>query len=60
MARSSLFKFSLNRDAERLKCGQILQPITPNMTPIAPYRVRVSEMILEVTFVGTVVCIYVI
>lgn len=34
---------------------QILQPITPNVTPIiAPYRVRVIEMVIEVTFWETV------
>lgn len=33
---------------------QILQPITPNVTPInAPYRVRVIEMVIEVTFEET-------
>lgn len=32
---------------------QILQPITPNVTPIiAPYRVRVIKMAIEVTFGG--------
>lgn len=38
---------------------QILQPITPNVTPInAPYRVRVIEMVIEVTFEQTVNLLY--
>lgn len=38
---------------------QILQPITPNVTPInAPYRVRVIEMVIEVAFEETVNVLY--
>lgn len=36
---------------------QILQPKTPNVTPInAPYRVRVIEMVIEAIFGETVEC----
>lgn len=38
---------------------QVLQPVTPNVTPInAPYRVRVIKMVIEVTFGGTVSVLY--